>query len=93
MAIKTEKLPDTLVEKIKTLQKKGNDEIIKLGQIDVDINIFEKEIQRLQKLKIDSLETYTRVVDDINNELKFLESKYPNGEINLDDGTITFSGE
>lgn len=93
MEKKTEKLPVSLVNKIKDLQKTGNDEIITLGRIDIDINILEKEIQKLQKMKTESLDKYSKVVADMNSELRFLEDKYPKGEINLDEGTIIFEGE
>jgi hypothetical protein len=86
----TEKLPALLVEKLKELQKKGNESVNTLGKLGVDIHLYTTELERLQKIKAETLENYVKNVNEINAELKFLEEKYPNGEINLDEGVVIY---
>jgi hypothetical protein len=86
----TEKLPSSLVEKLKELQKDGNNSITMLGKLDVDIHLYTIELEKLQKVKTETLNNYVTVVNQINTELKFLEEKYPNGEINLDEGVVIY---
>jgi hypothetical protein len=90
MEQKIEKLPDSLVNKLKELQKEGNDAVTTLGKINIDIHLHTNEIERLEILKKETLEMYGKVVDNINSELKVLGEAYPNGEINLEDGSVIY---
>jgi RNase adaptor protein for sRNA GlmZ degradation len=93
METKTDKLPVSLIEKLKNLQNQGNTDVTNLGRISVDIHLYSQELERLQKMREETLQNYTKTVETLNNELKFLEEKYPKGEINLDEGTVTYIEE
>jgi len=83
MAIKTEQLPQEIVDKLRKLQSDSNDVIFELGQVEVrflDLKKYKKSLEEsFKKMKIE--------LDEI---LKNLENKYPNGEVSLQEGTVTF---
>ena len=51
------------------------------------------ELDAVQQFKEDVLKSYRTAVDTINTELKVLEEKYPNGEVDLNEGVVIFEKE
>jgi predicted nucleic acid-binding Zn-ribbon protein len=90
MIQKTDKLPIELVNKIKQLQLQANDNIYSLGKLLIDIQTYTNEIERLESMKKEIITVYTTAVDNLNLELEDLQKKYTDGEINLEDGTVTY---
>jgi predicted nucleic acid-binding Zn-ribbon protein len=90
MIQKTDKLPIELVNKIKQLQLQANDNIYSLGKLLIDIQAYTNEIERLESMKTEIITVYTTAVDNLNLELENLQKKYTDGEINLEDGTVTY---
>jgi len=90
MIQKTDKLPIELVNKIKQLQLQANDNIYSLGKLLIDIQAYTNEIERLESMKNEIITVYTTAVDNLNLELDDLQKKYTDGEINLEDGTVTY---
>jgi chromosome segregation ATPase len=90
MAQKTEKLEQEKYDSLLAIQNKTNELLINLGQIHLRVRELTTEIERLNEIKTNT-ETQS---DDINAEfsklLKELEEKYPKGEIDLKEGTVTF---
>lgn len=83
MATKTEQLPQEVVEKLKKYQLDSADLINELGQIEV-------RFLELKKYKKSIEETFINLKSELDKNLAELEQKYPNGEINLNDGTVSF---
>ncbi len=83
MPQKTEQLSAEIVDKLRKLQSDSNDVIYELGQIKVrflDLKAYKKSLE----------ETFSKNKILLDEVLKDLEVKYPNGEVNLQDGTVTF---
>ena len=79
----TEKLEVSLVEKLRELNTRKNELIIDAGQLHLDIkqmnvllSVVEVEFQNTNK--------------ELNGLLSDLEKQYPNGEIDLVEGTVIF---
>jgi hypothetical protein len=79
----TEKLEVSLVEKLKTLNNKKNELIISVGQLYLDI----KQLNTTISLAESEFENTNK---ELNLLLSDLEKKYPNGEIDLVEGTVIF---
>ena len=83
MPQKTEQLSAEIVDKLRKLQSDSNDVIYELGQIEVrflDLKAYKKSLE----------ETFSKNKILLDEVLKDLEVKDPNGEVNLQDGTVTF---
>lgn len=79
----TEQLEVSLVENLKSLSAKKNELTIKAGQIHLEI----KELSNVLN-KVDS--EYLSVSAQLDGLIADLQSKYPNGEVDLVEGTVTF---
>jgi uncharacterized coiled-coil DUF342 family protein len=79
----TEQLEVSLVETLKELSAKKNELTLKAGQIHLEI----KELTNISN-KVDV--EYLTTVAKLDELLTDLQSKYPNGEVDLLEGTVTF---
>jgi predicted P-loop ATPase len=79
----TEKLEVSLVEKLRELNTKKNELIIDAGQLHLDI----KQMNVL--LSVVEVE-FENTNKELNTLLSDLEKQYPNGEIDLVEGTVIF---
>ncbi len=79
----TEKLEVSLVEKLKTLNNRKNELIISVGQLHLDI----KQLNTVVSVAESEFENTNK---ELNLLLSDLEKKYPNGEIDLVEGTVIF---
>ena len=79
----TEKLEVSLVEKIRELNTKKNELIINAGQLHLDI----KQMNVLLSVVEAEFENTSK---ELNSVLSDLEKQYPNGEIDLVEGTVIF---
>lgn len=78
-----QKLEVTLVEQLKNLSVKKNEITIKVGQVHLEM----KELTTI----LSTLESeYTSTSNELDSLLAQLQQKYPNGEIDLLEGTVTF---
>lgn len=83
MATKTEQLPQDVVEKLRKLQSDSNELIFELGQVEVrflDLTKYKKSLE----------DSFTKIKVELDGIVQELEKKYPNGEISLADGNVTF---
>ena len=79
----TEKLEVSLVEKLRELNTRKNELIVNAGQLHLDI----KQINTM----ISVIETeFENTNKELNGLLSDLEKQYPNGEIDLVEGTVIF---
>jgi hypothetical protein len=79
----TEKLEVSLVEKLRELNTKKNELIIDAGQLHLDI----KQMNALLSVVETQFESISK---ELNGLLSDLEKQYPNGEIDLVEGTVIF---
>jgi hypothetical protein len=79
----TEKLEVSLVEKLRELNTKKNELIINAGQLHLDI----KQMNVLLSVVEAEFENTSK---ELNSVLSDLEKQYPNGEIDLVEGTVIF---
>ena len=79
----TEKLEVSLVEKLRELNTRKNELIVNAGQLHLDI----KQLNTM----ISVIETeFENTNKELNGLLSDLEKQYPNGEIDLVEGTVIF---
>jgi hypothetical protein len=93
MAQIKEVLQTEVIEKLKFNQAQANEAVVNLGQIELRVIDLKDELDAVQQFKEDVLKSYKMAVDIINTELKVLEEKYPNGEVDLNEGVVIFEKE
>jgi hypothetical protein len=79
----TEKLEVSLVEKLRELNTRKNELIVNAGQLHLDI----KQMNTVLSVVETEFENTSK---ELNVLLSDLEKKYPNGEIDLVEGTVIF---
>ena len=79
----TEKLEVSLVEKLRELNTRKNELIINAGQLHLDI----KQMNTVLSVVETEFENTNK---ELNGLLFNLEKEYPNGEIDLVEGTVIF---
>ena len=90
MAIKTEKLENEIVENVVSLQNKAAEQVHVLGEFHIRLRELEAEKKRMQEFVVSIEAEYDKLATTLNQTLKELEIKYPNGEIDLKEGIVTF---
>jgi hypothetical protein len=79
----TEKLEVSLVEKLRELNTRKNELIINAGQLHLDIKQLNTSLLEVET-------EFENTSAQLNSLLSDLERQYPNGEIDLIEGTVTF---
>ena len=79
----TEKLEVSLVEKLKELNTRKNELIINAGQLHLDIKQMNTVLSVVET-------EFENTSVQLNGLLSNLEKQYPNGEIDLVEGTVIF---
>ena len=79
----TEKLEESILSKIKELNNRKNELIANAGQLHLDVAELNKIILVIE-------DEYIETNKELNIILADLNQKYPNGEINLVEGNVTF---
>lgn len=90
MAQKTEKLAQETYDSLLAIQNKTNELLINLGQIHLRVRELNTEIERLNEIKVNTESQSDDINTEFNKLIKELEEKYPKGEIDLKEGTVTF---
>jgi hypothetical protein len=90
MAQKTENLSKETLDKLTENQGKINNSILNIGQAELRIIKLEKEIEQIKLMKVQFESDYDKIDSEFNEYIKELEKVYPNGEIDLQAGTVTF---
>jgi hypothetical protein len=83
MAKKTEKLNEVVYKQIVDLQSEMDNMVFTIGQIYMQIRESETKLKNLQS-------KFDKKNEQLGDVIDSLKSKYPIGNINLQDGTITF---
>jgi len=87
---KTEQLETEVVEKLKKIQDEQNNMVISLGQIAVQRRQFQKSLEELNKKEEEFGLRLDKSINEMNIELNELDKKYPNGQIDLEKGTVIY---
>lgn len=90
MAQQNEKLSQETLDKIVKSQEEANQIIFELGQISLRIREFTAEIKAMEDLKKAKEDKFDNLSLQLENTISDLQRKYPNGEINLEEGIVTF---
>ena len=90
MEQKTETLEQSAIDKLKSIQEVQNNMVIALGQVAVRRREIEKQLEELKSKEVEFGVTLDSSMDEMNTELAELDTKYPNGQIDLDAGTIIY---
>jgi hypothetical protein len=90
MEQKTETLEQSAIDKLKSIQEVQNNMVIALGQVAVRRREIEKQLEELKSKEVEFGVTLDSSMDEMNTELAELDKKYPNGQIDLDAGTIIY---
>ena len=90
MVQKTENLSKETLDKLTENQGKLNNSILNIGQAELRIIKLEKEIEQIKSMKVQFEADYDKIDLEFNEYIKELEKVYPNGEIDLQAGTVTF---
>jgi hypothetical protein len=88
MAQKIEKLEQVVLDKIVKYQSDANQIIFELGQVSLQIRELELQLKKINEIKTTSEEKFDNIGLQLENILSDLQKKYPNGEINLEEGVI-----
>lgn len=83
MEKKVKMLDESLVLKLKELRNKQSELILNIGQLHLELKEMNNLMENMEK-------DYQIVSKEFRQELAILEENYPNGEIDLVEGTITF---
>jgi hypothetical protein len=79
----SEKLEVSLVEKLKNLSLKKNELTLKVGEVHLELKELTTILNRMES-------EYMVTSNELDKLLADLQTKYPNGEIDLVEGTVTF---
>jgi len=90
MEQKTETLDQSVIDKLKSIQELQNNMVIGLGQVAVRRREIEKQLEELNSKEIEFGDKLDSSIDEMNSELAELDKQYPNGQIDLDAGTIIY---
>lgn len=85
-----EKIPQDKFESITNLQREANQTMLDLGQIHLQIRDFELQIQKMSELRKTLEEKFDKASIGLDNIILDLQKNYPNGELDLNDGTVTY---
>lgn len=90
MTQKTEQLQPEVVEKLKSIQDEQNNMVIALGQVAVRRRELQKQLDDLESKESEFGNRLDKTIEDLNSQLSELDKKYPNGQIDLEAGTILY---
>ena len=90
MAQKTEKLAEDVYAKLVDLQNDINNLVLTIGQAHLRVRDIDEQLKNL-KYSISTMESqFDEKNEELNDVLRTLDKVYPNGEIDLKEGIVTF---
>jgi hypothetical protein len=90
MEQKTEQLEQSVIDKLKSIQEEQNNMIIALGQSAVRKRQLQSQIADIESQENEFGNRIDKSIADMNTELADLDVKYPNGQIDLEAGTVLY---
>ena len=83
MEKQVEKLEESLIGKIKELRQKQTDLVVNIGQLHLELKQLQSVVENMES-------DYFGVTNELNAILNDLEKKYPAGEVDLLEGTVSY---
>lgn len=90
MEQRTEQLSTEVIEQLKKLQNEQNDGVVALGQLAVRKRQLKAELDRVTSREEEIGSMIDKSIEQLNKDLAELDTKYPNGQIDLDKGIIIY---
>jgi hypothetical protein len=90
MEQKTEQLEQSVIDKLKSIQEEQNNMIIALGQSAARKRQLQSQIADIESKEEEYGDRIDKSIADMNVELAELDIKYPNGQIDLEAGTVVY---
>lgn len=90
MTTQTTQLDPAVVQQLNELQARRTSLITTFGQIYIRRQEIEKEIEKLYELETEANTSYNQAGEAIETALAELRKTYPQGTIDLANGTITY---
>lgn len=90
MAQLKESLTADVLDEIKQKRDEVANLVMELGQISLRTRELKNELVKLDQLKISMENRFDEVNEEVKEILGKLEVKYPNGEIDLNEGVVYF---
>jgi hypothetical protein len=90
MASQTEKLSQEVLDRIVKAQNETNEIIFNIGQVSFRLRELYSEIKKMEDFKANAEEKFDNLALQLENTLTDLQRKYPNGEIDLQEGVVKF---
>ena len=88
--IEVAKLDESILESITSLNDKSNKLILDFGQIYLRKKEIEEELIRLDDILEQSEAEFKKINKELKDVVEGLDDKYPQGRLNLADGTIQY---
>jgi uncharacterized protein Yka (UPF0111/DUF47 family) len=86
----SEQLPQEVIDNIKKLQERANEVIIDVGRVTLRLREIEQNKKRYEAEKGTLESQFDEVNSQLSQILADLDSKYPNGELDLVEGKVYF---
>ena len=90
MEKKTVKLDTTILEKLKVIKQKERDIIFDYGQVGVERQNAQVYLNELNNQLTEIYAKVQQVQNELDKVLLDLDKQYPNGEIDLEKGIISY---
>lgn len=90
MSQKTDALTQPTIDKLKSIQEEQNNMIIALGQVAVRRRELQVTLDDLSEKEIEFGNRIDKSMNEMNMELAELDKQYPNGQIDLEAGTVIY---
>ena len=88
--IETVKLEDSVLKNVTDLNNQLANIVSRFGEIYIRRNELQNDLKRLDELQVQFDDEFKAKNDELRDVLDALDDKYPQGRINLQDGTITY---
>jgi hypothetical protein len=86
----SEQLPQEVIDNIKKLQERANEVIVDVGRVTLRLREIEQNKKRYEAEKGTLESQFDEVNAQLSQILADLDSKYPNGELDLVEGKVYF---
>lgn len=90
MALQTEKLQKETLDFIKNSQTEISEYVFQMGELTFKKREITTQLNKLDEIQKELEEKFDLTALKLENAVQDILRKYPNGDINLDEGTITY---
>lgn len=90
MALQTEKLQKETLDFIKNSQTEISEYVFQMGELTFKKREITTQLNKLDEIQKELEEKFDLTALKLENAVQDILRKYPNGDINLEEGTITY---